>query len=96
MSCGIRYTALLSSGKNRFFPRLGKILYQVREVLISSIRTVRSQRIVFLASDLGLQKVSLLGKGIVIPKSIYKGIDFCSFIAGFITKTFVMEMVCSQ
>ena len=71
-------------------------MYQVSEVLISSIRTVRSQRIVFLASVLGLQKVSLFGKGIVILISIYKGIDFCCFIAGFVTKAFVREMVCSQ
>ena len=57
---------------------------------------MRIQRIVFLASDLNLQKVSLFGKGVVIPKSINKGIDFFSFIGGFITKAFVMEMVCSQ
>ena len=57
---------------------------------------MRNQRIVFLASDLNLQKVSLFGKGVVIPKSINKGIDFFRFIGGFITKAFVMEMVCSQ
>ena len=68
----------------------------MREILIPPINSVRSQRIVFLASDLGLQKVSLFDKGIVIPKSIYKSIDFCSYIAGFVTKAFVMEMVCGQ
>ena len=57
---------------------------------------MRNLRIVLLASDLNLQKVSLFGKGIVIPKSINKGIDFCSFIGGFITKAFVMKMVCNQ
>ena len=56
---------------------------------------MRNLRIAFLASDLNLQKVSLFGKGIVIPKSINKGIDFCSFIGGVITKVY-MEMVCSQ
>ena len=57
---------------------------------------MRNLRIVVLASNLNLQKVSLFGKGIVIPKSINKGIDFCSFIGVFITKAFVVEMVCSQ
>ena len=57
---------------------------------------MRNLRIVLLASDLNLQKVSLFGKGIVIPKRINKGIDFCSFIGGFITKAFVMKMVCNQ
>ena len=48
------------------------MLYQVREILISAINSVRSERIVFLASELGLQKVSLFGKGIVIPKVFTK------------------------
>ena len=78
---------------NTGLPRSGKgqgILYQVREILNSTSKTVKSQGIVFFASNWsGLGKGFLVSKGNVVSKNVYKGIDFCGFIAGFICREFV-------
>lgn len=67
-------------------------------ILNHKLKPVKSQGIFIFGWQLSFQKRSLLGKGNVIPKSIFQRVDFCGFIGG--AKGFVfgdqLKLVCDH